>query len=107
MKPAARTPRLEFVERAAEGLLLHLHVVPGARKTEIAGLHDGRLKVRVRAPAVEGAANRELLRFIADLFEVGPSHLEIVRGLNDRRKTVRLPAGVEIDATGLPQPRRS
>jgi hypothetical protein len=107
LKPAARPQRLEFVERASEGLLLHLHVVPGAKKTEIAGLHDGRLKIRIRAKAVEGAANRELLRFIADLFEIGPSHLEIVRGLHDRHKTVRLPPGVEIDATGLPQPRRS
>jgi uncharacterized protein (TIGR00251 family) len=103
------TPRpatLPFIERSDRGVLLHVHVVPGAAKTEIAGLHDDRLKIRVRAAAVEGAANRELLRFLADLFEVGPSYLEIVRGVTDRRKTVRLPPGVDIDAAGLQRPPR-
>jgi uncharacterized protein len=97
---------LTFIDRTDRGVLIHLHVVPGAAKTEIAGLHGGRLKVRVKAAAAEGAANRELLRFLADLFEVGASYLEIVRGASDRRKTVRLPAGVDIDAAGLPHPLR-
>jgi uncharacterized protein (TIGR00251 family) len=104
--PAPGSPALTFVDRTDRGVLLHLHVVPGAAKTEIAGLHDGRLKIRVKARAADGAANRELLRFLSDLFEVGASYLEIVRGESDRRKTVRLPAGVDIDATGLPQPPR-
>jgi uncharacterized protein (TIGR00251 family) len=88
-------------------VLLHLHVVPGAARTEIAGLHGDRLKIRVRAPAADGAANRELLRFLADLFEVGPSYLEIVRGASDRRKTVRLPPGMDVDAAGLTRSSRS
>jgi uncharacterized protein (TIGR00251 family) len=100
------SPALTFIDRTDRGVLLHLHVVPGAARTEIAGLHGDRLKIRVKARATEGAANRELLRFLADLFEVGPSYLEIVRGASDRRKTVRLPAGVDIDAVGIPQPPR-
>ena len=99
--------RLPFIDRTSQGILLHLHVVPGATRTEIAGIHDDRLKVRVRARAAEGAANRELLRFLADLFEVGPSYLEIVRGASDRHKTVRLPPGMDIDAAGLIKPPRS
>jgi uncharacterized protein (TIGR00251 family) len=98
---SSRPGTLPFIDRSDRGVLLHVHVVPGAARTEIAGLHDDRLKIRVKAAAAEGAANRELLRFLADLFEVGPSYLEIVRGASDRRKTVRLPAGVDIDATGL------
>jgi uncharacterized protein (TIGR00251 family) len=103
---STRQEGLPFVDRTANGVLLHVHVVPGATRTEIAGLHGDRLKIRVKAAAAEGAANRELLRFLADLFEVGPSYLEIVRGASDRRKTVRLPPGVDLDATGLPQPPR-
>lgn len=106
MTPPPGLPALTFVDRTQSGVLLHLHVVPGAARTEIAGLHDGRLKIRVKARATEGAANRELLRFLADLFEVGPSYLEIVRGASDRRKTVRLPPGVDIDAAGLAQSHR-
>ena len=87
-----------FVDRGAEGLLLHLHVVPGASRTEVAGLHGDRLKIRIKAKASEGAANRELLRFLADLFGLAPSTLEIVRGATDRRKTVRLPPGVDVRA---------
>jgi uncharacterized protein (TIGR00251 family) len=87
-----------FLDRGAGRLLLHLHVVPGASRTELAGLHGDRLKVRVKARATEGAANRELLRFLADLFGLAPSALEIVRGTTDRRKTVRLPSGVDVSA---------
>ena len=104
--PSSGSPALTFIDRTDRGVLLHLHVVPGATKTEIAGIHGDQLKIRVKSAAKEGAANRELLRFLADLFEVGPSYLEIVRGATDRRKTVRLPTGVDIDAVGLPQQSR-
>jgi uncharacterized protein YggT (Ycf19 family) len=53
------------------GLLsLDLHVQPNARRTEIAGLHGGRLKVRLAAPAVEGMANQLLVGFLADKFDL-------------------------------------
>jgi uncharacterized protein (TIGR00251 family) len=73
--------------------------VPGAARTELAGIHGDRLKVRVQAPPSEGAANRELLRFLGDLCDVAPKSLEIVRGAGDRRKTVRLPP--DADTTAL------
>jgi uncharacterized protein (TIGR00251 family) len=77
-------------------LLLHLHVIPGARRTELAGMHGDRLKVRLNARATDGAANRELLRLLADVLQLSPSALEIVRGAADRRKTVRVPANVDL-----------
>jgi uncharacterized protein (TIGR00251 family) len=104
--PSARPRSLGFIDRTEKGVLLHLHVVPGASETAIAGLHGDRLKVRVRARAADGAANRELLRFLAELFEVGPSYLEIIHGVADRQKTVRLPPGLDIDAAGLQRPPR-
>ena len=87
-----------FLDRGAGSLLIHLHVVPGASRTELAGLHGDRLKIRIKAKATEGAANRELLRFLADLFDTAPSTLELVRGASDRRKTVRLPPDVDVSA---------
>ncbi len=59
-------------------------------------MHGDLLKVRINARAVEGAANRELLRFLAALLDLPPSALEIVRGAAARRKTVRLPAGCDL-----------
>ena len=98
MKPSAPPAGLPFVDSSARGHLLHLHVVPGAAKTELAGLHGERLKVRVKAPPSEGAANRELLRFLGELFDVPPSAIEIVRGASGRRKTVRLPPDLVMTA---------
>ncbi|HVR28707.1 MAG TPA: DUF167 domain-containing protein, partial [Thermoanaerobaculia bacterium] len=68
MKHFGRTTEFTFLDRSARGLLLHVHVVPGAAKTGIAGIHDQRLKVRVHAPPAGGAANRELVRFLSELF---------------------------------------
>ena len=54
--------------------------------------------MRVKSPPSEGAANRELLRFLATLLEVAPSALEIVRGTSNRRKTVRLSPQLDSSA---------
>lgn len=79
-----------YLEPRREGFLLHLHVVPGAVRTELAGEHGDRLKVRVAAPAAKGRANQELLRFLSAALGLPRSSLELVRGPTSRRKTVRL-----------------
>jgi uncharacterized protein (TIGR00251 family) len=71
-------------------LTLDLHVQPGARRTELAGLHGGRLKVRVAAPAVDGKANEALVRFLADRFDLPGGQVMIGRGSHGRTKTVEL-----------------
>ena len=53
------------VGSAEDGVRLTLHVQPGASRSELAGMHGDALKVRVAAPPVDGAANRELIRFLA------------------------------------------
>ena len=73
-------------------ITLSIRVVPRASRTEIAGFHDGALRVRVAAPPVDGAANEELVRGLAKLLEVPPREVEILRGHTGRVKQVRLPA---------------
>lgn len=51
-------------------------------------MHDGRLKIRVAAPPVEGAANKALQRFLAQAFGVPGRDIAIVRGASGRRKQV-------------------
>ena len=48
-----------------EALRLSVQVLPNAKKTEVVGLIDGALKIRLKAQPIEGQANEELIRFIA------------------------------------------
>ena len=70
------------------GITLALHVQPRASRDEVAGLHGDRLKVRITAPPVEGAANEDLRRFIAELFGVAPAQVTLLRGGTGRNKLV-------------------
>ena len=65
-----------------------VHVVPRARKTEVAGRHGAAIKIKVAAPAMQGAANAELVRFIAERLRVPQSAVTIRSGAAGRRKTV-------------------
>jgi uncharacterized protein len=71
-------------------LVLTLHVQPGARRTEAAGVHGNALKVRLAAPPLEGKANAALLRFIADAFDVPMRNVSLIRGETSRDKIVRV-----------------
>ena len=71
-------------------LQLTLHVQPGASRTEVAGTHGDALKVRLAAPPVDGKANAELLRFLAEAFGVPRRNVTLVRGETSRAKIVRI-----------------
>ena len=74
-----------------------VHVVPRARATALAGRHGDALKIRLAAPPVDGAANEELVRFLAERLGVPRGAVTITAGHARRRKTVRID-GVDIDA---------
>jgi uncharacterized protein len=76
------------VEPAPEGVRLTLYVQPRASRTELTGLHGNALKIRLAAPPVDGAANLELVRFLAKLLGVARSSVELTAGTGGRRKTV-------------------
>ena len=67
-----------------------VRVVARASRSEVAGEADGRLRVRVAAPPVEGAANEELARTIARALGVPRSAVEITSGLRSKSKLVRV-----------------
>lgn len=76
------------MQAAPDGVTLALWVTPGARHTEIAGEADDRLRLRLAAPAHEGKANAELLRFLAATFGVRRRQITIKAGVTGRRKLV-------------------
>ena len=81
-------------------LILSVHAQPGAKRTAIQGLHGGALKVRVAAPPVEGAANDELRRFLAESFAVALRDVEQISGLSSRAKRFAI-RGSRVDPRTL------
>ncbi len=83
---------------------LWVHVQPRAKKTEVTGWYGDAVKIRVHAPPVDGAANDELVRFIAKRTGLPRSSVSIVSGAAGRRKLVTV-AGLKtndvLDALGL------
>lgn len=77
-------------------LTLTLHVQPGARRTEVVGLHGDALKIKVAAAAVEGQANARLLDFLRRAFDVPASRITLKHGEHARRKVV------EIQGSSIP-----
>jgi uncharacterized protein len=69
-------------------LILDLHVQPGASRTEFAGKHGERIKVRLAAPAHEGRANDALIEFLAEHYKVPRRSIRITSGLKSRQKRV-------------------
>jgi uncharacterized protein (TIGR00251 family) len=74
----------------SEGTLLTVHVQPGAKRTEYAGLHGEALKVRIAAPPVDGAANDALCAYLAGLFNLPKRSVSIEGGQSGRQKRVLL-----------------
>jgi uncharacterized protein (TIGR00251 family) len=78
----------------------NVRVVPRASKSEIVGEHDGALKVRIASPPVDGAANEELIKFLAKSFGVTRSAVEILSGHSSRLKKVAI-TGASPEKTAL------
>lgn len=77
--------------REASGCVeFRVRVVPRASRTEILGEMDGAVKLRVSSPPVDGAANAEVVKFLAKTFGVPRSAVGIVSGETSRTKLLRI-----------------
>ena len=79
-----------YLRDIAGGCEAELLIQPRASKTGIAGEHDGRLKIRLAAPPVDGAANEELIRWLSDVLGIPKRNIALVSGETGRRKRVQL-----------------
>ena len=91
---------MTWCRKAAGGWLLELHIQPGAKKSEVAGLHGDALKIRIASPPVDGKANAALIAFVADALGVPKSAVQVVRGETARRKRLSV-AGEGADPRRL------
>jgi uncharacterized protein (TIGR00251 family) len=72
------------------GLEIQLHVLPRAKRSELSGLHNGALKLKITAPPVDDAANRAIVEFFSRLLGISKSGIQIVSGLKSREKTLQV-----------------
>jgi hypothetical protein len=77
--------------RVVEGrITLTLHIQPGAKQTEVAGLHGDALKIRLAAPPVDGKANTALIGFVAEKLGLAKSAVSLKSGQTSRRKVLEV-----------------
>ncbi|MBU3932295.1 MAG: DUF167 domain-containing protein [Pseudomonadota bacterium] len=76
------------IRETAAGVVFRIRVVPRASRCEVAGIQDDALKLRITAPPVEGKANEECIRLLAELLGVKKTQVTIVAGHASRTKTV-------------------
>ncbi len=76
---------------------LAIHAKPRAKKSKVVGVHGDALSVAIAAPPVDGAANDEVVRFLATLFDVAPQDVALVRGGAARMKLVAI-GGTTVEA---------
>ena len=88
--PAMSRPEHSLFIVTEDGIVLNLHIQPRASKNEVCGLQDNSLKIRLTSPPVDGAANKLCREFLASLFDVPKSAVEIISGETSRHKRVRI-----------------
>ena len=85
------------VRDVAGGVEVLVFCQPKAARSALVGTHGGALKVKVKAPPVEGKANRALLDLLAGVLAVPRGRLTLVSGEQSRNKRVRVDG---VDAVG-------
>lgn len=78
----------DWLQAQGEGAVLTLHIQPGAKKTEVAGIHGDALKIRLAAPPVDGKANEALLAFVAQSLSLAKRNVVLLSGQTSRSKRV-------------------
>lgn len=87
---------LTEVKASENCFIIALYCQPGAKNTEVQGEHDGRLKIRLAAPPIEGKANEALIQWLSKTLEIKRSQIELLAGDLSRLKRVKI-AGITAE----------
>jgi uncharacterized protein (TIGR00251 family) len=79
---------------------LRVHIIPNAKIDKVVGEHADAIKIKLRAPAVEGKANTALRRFLAEKLSVPQRAIVLERGERSRDKVIRIDGLSEADIYG-------
>jgi len=84
-----------FYEIKEDKIIFFIKAQPNSSKNKIAGLYGEALKINIKAPAVEGAANKELIKFLSKTFKIPKSEI-IIKGETSKRKQIIMPINEKI-----------
>ncbi len=86
-------PSVTYLRSEKTGaVIVDIHVIPNASRTQADGEHDGALRVRLHAPPVDGKANLALMAWLAENLGLAKRDVELVRGQTSKRKQLRVSA---------------
>ena len=86
-----------WCSRHGECLRIAVHVQPNASRTEISGVVEGALKIRLHAPPVDGKANEALTYFIAERLKVAKRDVTVSRGHSSRQKLLEARTAMTLE----------
>ena len=78
------------LQETANGVVLRLRVQPRSSRNQVVGLQGEALKVKLTSPPVDGAANKACCTYLAKLFNIAKTEVELVAGDKSRDKRVLL-----------------
>lgn len=87
---------MSWARATGDGVELLVLVQPRASRSKVVGEHDGRLKIALAAPPVDGEANAALIEFIADALDVRKADVRLADGETSRRKRLLI-QGVTLE----------
>ncbi len=70
--------------------LITVYLQPCAKRSELSGMHDGHIKIKVNSPPVDGKANEALIQFLADFLDIPKLAIEIISGKKSRIKKLKI-----------------
>ena len=77
---------MDWLGETKQGVTIDLHVIPNARKSEIVGIHNDKLKIKISSPPVDGSANKEIIKFFSKKLKISKSKIDIISGEKSRDK---------------------
>lgn len=86
-----------WCSRHGEWLRIAVHVQPNASRTEISGVVEGALKIKLHAPPVDGKANEALISFVAQWLKVAKRDVDVSRGHSSRKKMLEVRSNMTIE----------
>ncbi|OGI08465.1 MAG: YggU family protein [Candidatus Melainabacteria bacterium RIFCSPLOWO2_02_FULL_35_15] len=81
---------MNWYKKSKNRLAINIYVVPRSSKSEIIGIYNDSLKIKLKSPPVDNAANEELIRFLADKLKIPKKNIEITKGRNQKKKIISI-----------------
>jgi uncharacterized protein (TIGR00251 family) len=90
-----------MIREHAGSVTVEVLVQPRASRAKVGPIHDGRLKVSVTSPPVDGEANAAVIELFAKQLHIAKGAIEVIAGASSRRKTLRITGVTAAAVEGL------